>query len=29
MECVFFREFLWIWVAESIGEVFGGFEGES
>ena len=29
MECVFYGGFCWIWMAESIGEVFSGFEGEA
>ena len=28
MGCIFFRDFGGIWVAESVGEIFGGFEGK-
>ena len=27
--CVFYWEFLWIWVAERVGEVFSGFDGKA
>ena len=29
VECVFYGGFCGIWMAESIGEVFSGFEGEA
>ena len=28
MECIFYGEFWWIWVAERVGEVFSEFGGE-
>ena len=28
VECIFYGKFLWIWVAEKVGEVFSGFGGD-